>query len=121
MNLKGHMMNTQELTKVATGLITAFGSGAHRLIDAWRDGGLRLNELATERWNAAMAESAPQLSAETQRNAEHAREVLAAYWQRGIAVSADGATVVVDSLVDMGLHLTRRASDLADAGLRRAH
>ena len=65
-------MTTNEFSKAATGVIATVGSTAHQIIDAYRAGGERINEAFTQRWNAALKESAPQLKPETRKNAAHA-------------------------------------------------
>ena len=60
--------------------------------------------------------TAPKLSAETRKNATHARKVFSGYYTKGLAMSADGATVVVDTLVGVARATTERAMAYAQAG-----
>lgn len=110
-------MTTTEFSKTATGVIATVGSTAHQIIDAYRAGGERINQAFTQRWNAALKESAPQLTPETRKNAAHAQKVFSGYYTKGIALTADGATVVVDTLVGAALATTQRATAFAAANL----
>lgn len=113
-------MNTTEFSRTATGVITTFGSTAHKVIDAYRSGASQLDQAATRRWNAALKESSAQLKPETRKNAAHAQKVFSAYYTRGVALTADSAVVVVDTLVGAALATTERATAFAQAGLRKA-
>jgi len=79
--------------------ISGFDTGAHRAIAGWRAGGDRLGQAARSRWERAFAESSPQLSPETRRNASHFRDVVAGCYSRGIELSASGAERAVATLV----------------------
>jgi len=79
--------------------IANFGTAAHKAIDLYREGGERLAAVAGERWDTAFRQSKKELDADTRKNAQHAREVFARYYERGLALSADGAVVAVDTLV----------------------
>jgi hypothetical protein len=103
-------MNTEQITKVATQVVDGFDTTAHTLIDAWRDGGERLGAVAKQRWDAALKESAKQLDAETKKNAQHARAVFGTYYTRGIHMSASGATVAVDTMVQAARAAIERAA-----------
>jgi hypothetical protein len=92
-------MDKQEFTAAATAAFTRFGTTAHKAIDLYREGGERFASLAAERWDTAFEQSKPELSAETRKNARHARDVFARYFERGLALSADGAGIAVDTFV----------------------
>ena len=92
-------MNQQQFTTVAKSAFANFGTAAHKAIDLYREGGERLAALADERWNTAFEQSKSQLDAETRKNAKHAKDVFAGYYARGLALSADGAQIVVDTFV----------------------
>ncbi|HEY0824237.1 MAG TPA: hypothetical protein VGD76_10655 [Ramlibacter sp.] len=79
--------------------ISGFDSGAQRAIAGWRAGGDRLGQAARARWDRAFAESSPQLSPETRRNASHFRDVVARRYARGVELSATGAERAVTALV----------------------
>lgn len=102
-------MNTEQISTVATQLIDGFDTTAHKAIGFWREGGERLGALARERWDVAFEESKPQLSAETRRNATHARNVFAGYYSKGLNLSTSGAEVAVDTMVQAARQAVDRA------------
>ena len=109
-------MNANQITHAASQLIDGFDATARTLIGAWREGGERLGEAARRRWEAALKESSPELTAETRRNAQHARKVFGGYYSKGIALSAGGAEVAVQTVVQVA----RAALARAAAGQQRA-
>jgi len=111
-------MNTTHFSKTATGVIATAGSTAHKAIDAYRTGGERLNHALAQRWSRALKHSAPKLTPETRKNAAHAQKVFSGYYAKGIALTADGAAVVVDTLVGAALATTQKATAFA-ADLRK--
>jgi hypothetical protein len=92
-------MTRQEITCAATTALGQFGGAAHRAIGYWREGGERIASIANERWDLAFEEARPQLDAQTRRNATHFKHTVATWWNRAFALSADGATVAVDTFV----------------------
>jgi hypothetical protein len=104
------MIDTNQFTSVASQWIDGFDTGAQRAIGAWRDGNERLGQVARERWDAALKQSSPQLSAETRRNAAHARKVFAVYYSKGVELSATGAEVAVGTLVQAARTAVDRAA-----------
>ncbi|MCJ0762426.1 hypothetical protein [Variovorax terrae] len=112
-------MNPQNLSAAATQLIDTFGSTAHQVITAYRHGGERLADALEQRWKRALKESSPQLTPEVRKNAAHAQQVFSGYYARGLALSADGAETVVDTLVGAAKIAAERASAFAQAGLRK--
>jgi hypothetical protein len=88
-----------QFTTTAKSAFTNFGTAAHKAIDLYREGGERLAAVAGERWDTAFEQSKKQLDAQTRKNATHARDVFAKYYGRGLALSADGAGMAVDTLV----------------------
>ncbi len=111
-------MNATQFSKTATGVIATAGSTAHKAIDAYRTGGERLNDALAQRWNKALKQTAPKLTPETRKNAAHAQKVFSGYYAKGIALTADGAAVVVDTLVGAALATTQKATAFA-ADLRK--
>ncbi|MBC5767385.1 hypothetical protein [Ramlibacter albus] len=103
-------MNTEHITQFAHQVVDGFDTTAHTVIGAWKDGGERLGAIAKQRWDAALKESAPQLDAETKKNAQHARAVFGGYYTRGIELSAGGATVAVDTVVQVARTAIDRAA-----------
>jgi hypothetical protein len=108
-------MNTQPFSKTAATAIETFGTTAHTAIDAYREGSERLGQFAGQRWNHAFRKASPQLSAETRKNATHARKVFAGYYSRGVQLSASGAEVAVDTVVQAAATAVERAAAYAAA------
>jgi len=108
-------MNAQQFSKTAAQAIETFGTAAHGAIDAYREGGARLGAFAGRRWNAAFRKASPELSAETRKNAAHARKVFAGYYTRGVQLSASGAEVAVDTVVQAAATAVDRAAAYAAA------
>jgi hypothetical protein len=106
-------MNATQFSKTATGVIATAGSTAHKAIDAYRTGDERLNDALAQRWNKALKQTAPKLTPETRKNAAHAQKVFSGYYTKGIALTADGAAVVVDTLVGAALATTQKATAFA--------
>ena len=104
-------MNTSQFNTAATQWVDGFGNAAHTAIGAWREGGDRLGELARARWDAAFKEASPELSAETRRNATNARKVIGGYYTKGVALSASGAEVAVDTVVQAARDALERAAN----------
>ena len=96
-------MDKQEFTHATTAALGRFGNLAHQAIGLYREGGERLAALAGERWDAAFEQAGPQLDADTRKNATHARDVFSRYYTRAIALSADGARIAVDTVVDASI------------------
>ncbi|HUR89033.1 MAG TPA: hypothetical protein VMZ74_08100 [Ramlibacter sp.] len=92
-------MDKQDITKATTEALGRFGNAAHQAIDLYRNGGERIATIAGERWDTAFAQAKPQLDAETRKNATHAKDVFARYYSRAVALTADGAQIVVDTFV----------------------
>ncbi|WP_332776469.1 hypothetical protein [Polaromonas sp.] len=113
-------MNTQAFSTAATDLITTFGNTAQQAINAYRSGGERLAGAMEQRWKQALKESGPQLTAEVRKNAAHAQQVFSGYYAKGLALSADGAEVVVNTVVGAALAATERATAFAQAQARQA-
>ena len=106
-------MDTNSFSTTATGLLANFGNVAHQVIGAYREGGERLATTLEQRWKAALKESSPQLTAETRKNAAGAQQVFSTYYAKGLALSADGAEVVVDTLVGAAVAGFERAAAFA--------
>ena len=102
----------------ASTLIATFGNGAHRIIDAYHAGAVRLADLADQRWNHSFKEASPRLSVETRKNAAHAHEVFAGYYAKSLELSTSGAKIVVDTLVGAAVAAVERVTA---ATQERAH
>ena len=103
-------MDKQEFTTAATATLARFGNVAHDAIGMYREGGERLAALAGERWDIAFAQAKPQLSAETRKNAMNARNVFGRYYARALALSTDGATICVDTVIGATISGIERAA-----------
>jgi hypothetical protein len=110
-------MNTK--TVKPKDLIAGFGNGAHHVIGLYREGGERLADAMDQRWKAAFKQSAPKLTPETRKNAQHAHQVFSGYYTKGLAMSADGAQVVVDTLVGAAIAAVERMTALNAATARK--
>ncbi|MEO5670482.1 MAG: hypothetical protein ABIR26_07295 [Ramlibacter sp.] len=113
-------MKTKSFSSNATTLIGTFGNAAHDAIGAYREGGERLATAMDQRWKAAMKESSSQLSAETRKNANHAHQVFNGYFSKAVAMSADGAKVVVDTMVGAAVSGVERAAAFQEARTQKA-
>lgn len=92
-------MSKQSLSTVATDLIETYGNTARNVIQAYRAGSDRMVGFLEQRWEHALEQSAPQLSAETQRNARNAQQVFGSYYTRGVDFTSNGAETVVTGFV----------------------
>jgi hypothetical protein len=113
-------MDTNNFSTTATELVARFGNTAHDVIGAYREGGERLAGTLEHRWKSALKESSPKLKPETRRNAARAQQAFSAYYAKGLNLSADGAVVVVDTLVGATVAAIERAAALA-AQARKTH
>jgi len=113
-------MDTTRFSATATDLVGKFGNAAHSAIGLYREGGERLAETLDQRWKAALKESSSQLTAETRKNANHAHQVFNGYFTKGVALSADGAVVVVDTLVGATVAAIERTAAFAQANLQKS-
>jgi hypothetical protein len=108
-------MTTTEFSSAAANVIEAFGTTAHSAINAYREGGERLGEVAGQRWTSAFRKASPKLNAETRKNAARARKVLGGYYAKGLDLSAGGAEAAVDTLVQVAGTAVERACTFAQA------
>jgi hypothetical protein len=108
-------MNTNAFSATATGLVAKFGNTAHDAIGAYRAGGERLAGTLEQRWKAALKETSPKLTPETRKNAARAQQAFSAYYVRGLNLSADGAAVVVDTLVGATVAAIERTATFAQS------
>ena len=102
-------MTAKNLSTVTTELIATSGKTASNVIKAYRAGGELMADMLNQRWNRAMRQSRPELSAETAKNAAAARSAFTTYYTRGLDITSEGAQQVVKQIV--------RA---AEAGVERA-
>lgn len=92
-------MSAKNLSTVASNLIESYGNTAKNVIDAYRAGGERVVSLLEQRWNRALEESRPQLTAETVKNASAAQLAFSVYYIKGLSLTTNGAQQVVSQLV----------------------
>lgn len=92
-------MSAKNLSTVASNLIESYGNTAKNVIDAYRAGGERVVSLLEQRWNRALEESRPQLTAETIENASAAQLAFSACYTKGLSLTTNGAQQVVSQLV----------------------
>ena len=108
-------MTTSTFSTAATGYLTGFATSGHRAITVYRRGGERLADTLEQQWQAALKRNAPQLTAETRKNAARAQAAASALYAKSLAFSVDGARVVLDTLVGAGIAGVRRASAFQQA------
>jgi len=109
-------MTKHQFTEATTHALGRFGSAAHRAIETWRESGERIATLAGERWDIAFEQAKPQLDAQSRKNAQNFRKAVARWWTRGVAFSADGATIAVDTFVGAAITGVERATAHTPAG-----
>jgi hypothetical protein len=111
---------TKTFSANATDLVANFGNAAHHAIGVYREGGERLADTLEQRWKAALKETAPKLTPETRKNAARAQQAFSEYYARGLALSADGAEVVVDTVVGAAVAAIERAAAFKQAYAQKA-
>ncbi len=111
-------MNSSNFSTTATGVVANLGNTAHHMIGMYRDGGERIAGALEQRWKSALKETSPQLTAETRKNAARAQQKFSAYYAKSLAVTADGAEVVVDTLVGATVAAIERAAAFAQERTR---
>jgi hypothetical protein len=108
-------MTKQQFTDVTTTALGQFGNAAHRAIALYREGGERIAAVANERWSVAFDEAKAQLDADTRKNARHFKDVVGGYWNRALALSTDGATIAVDTIVGAAIAGVERVAGYVPA------
>lgn len=101
-------MSAKNLSTVSIDLIESYGNTARHVIHAYQAGGERVVSLLEQRWNRALKESRPQLTAEVAKNASAAQAAFSALYSKGLTQTTQGAQQLVDQIVK-----------LADAGVER--
>ncbi len=102
-------MSAKNLSTLASDLIASYGNTAKNVIDAYRAGGERVVSVLEQRWNRALKESRPELTAEVAKNASAAQVAFSTFYFKGLSLTTDGAQQVVKQLVKV-----------AEAGVERA-
>jgi phosphomannomutase len=108
-------MNTRTFSATATDLIGNLSRGAHRAIGVYREGGERLGDALEQRWKAALKKTSPKLKPETRKNAARAQRAFSRCYVKGVAVSADGAEVVIDTLAGAATAAVQRVAAFRQA------
>jgi hypothetical protein len=108
-------MDANAFSHTATNMLANFGNTAHQVIGAYREGGERLAATLEQRWKTALKEASPQLTAETRRNAARAQQAFSASYAKSVAFTADGASVVVDTLLGAAVAAVERAAAFQQA------
>ena len=108
-------MTAEQITTAANQIIDGFDSNAHQFIGIWRDSSERLATAARERWDTAFEQSKDQLTAETRKNAQHARKVFSGYYAKSVDMATAGAEVAVDTLVQAARTAVERAASWQQA------
>ena len=103
-------MDTQKMIDTATEFVATFGNTAHQGIGIYRSAGERIADAVSSKWDEAFKQASPQLDAETRKNAKNAKQVFGRYYAQGLAMSADGAGIVVDTLVGATIAGIERAA-----------
>jgi hypothetical protein len=103
-------MKNADFSTVASQVIDGIDTNAQKAIEAWREGGERLAEFAGAHWDTAFKQASPKLTAETRRNATHAKKVFAGYYTKGVALTASGAEVAVQTVVQAARTAVDRAA-----------
>ena len=112
-------MDTHTISTAAIDLVGRFGHGAHRVIGLYREGGERASTTLDRRWNTAFEQARPRLTAETRKNAVRAKNAFTSFYSKTLTVSAGGAEVAVDTFVGAAVSAIIRASEFAEANLRK--
>jgi hypothetical protein len=113
-------MDSKNFSATATGLIGNFADTAHRAIAIYRQGGERLSDALEQRWKAGLKQSGPKLTPETRRNAARAQKAFSGYYAKGLALSADGAEAVIDTLAGAARTAIERAASYQQASSHKA-
>lgn len=94
-------MTAKNLATVANDLIESYGNTVHNVIGAYRAGGERMVDFLEQRWEQALEQSRPQLTAEVAENAAAAQKMFGGYYAKGLSFTTDGADSVLDQLVKL--------------------
>jgi hypothetical protein len=112
-------MNTHDISTAAVDLVGKFGNTAHQVIGLYREGGERLSDTLGQHWHSAFRQSSAKLTPETRQNAARAQKAFSTWYAKGLAVSAGGAEVAVDTVVGATVAAIVRASEFAKQNLRK--
>lgn len=94
-------MSAMHLSTVAYDVIESSGNAAKNVVQAYRASGQRMAQLVAQRWDTAFAQSRPQLSVETAKNATAAKHLVGSFYTKGLISTTNGATDVIAKLVKL--------------------
>ena len=115
-------MDTRTFSATTSALIENWGQAGHKAVAAYRQGGERLASTFEQRWKAALKETSPKLTPETRKNAARAQEAFGGLYAKGLALSAEGAEIVIGALVGTAVAAVERTAAFrqANANAKRA-
>ena len=94
-------MRVKNLSTVAADLIESYANTAKNVVDAYHAGGERVVSLLEQRWNRALKESRPQLTAEVVKNASAAHLAFTVLYSKGLNQTSHGAQQLVSQIVKL--------------------
>ncbi len=108
-------MTTKNFSTVAAEYIDAYQANAKRVIGNYRAGGEQVAEYVGKRFEAALAQSRPQLSEETVANARNTRKVCGRIYRQGVAATADTAELLVKGTIKVAGLVVDQLATAGDA------
>jgi hypothetical protein len=93
-------MSQPSLSRLTTDLIETYGQSAHNVVNAYRLAGERMVDFLDQRWDSAIARSAPSLHDGVRENATAAQRKVMGYYSKGIEISTAGADTVIGKFVE---------------------
>ncbi len=94
-------MRASNLSTVTTELIESYGNTAKNVIHAYRMGNQRVARFVDQRWETAIQQTAPRLTAQTRENALNAQKTISGIYLKGVVATSDGAYLVVNKVVEL--------------------
>ena len=105
-------MSAKKLSTVANDVIESYGNTARNVIHVYRTGGGRVVDLLDQKWNRALKESRPHLTADVASNATAAQQAFSSYYVKGLTLSTHGAQRAVNQIVRLaGAGVERMAAN----------
>ena len=94
-------MTIQNLSSVASDVITSYGKTAENVINAYRSGGQRVIGFVDQRFQNVLNRPALPLSTAMRGNLATVQKTISGYYVKGIELSSGGAQTVVHTVVDL--------------------
>ena len=94
-------MTIQNLSTVASDVITSYGNTAVNVINAYRAGGQRVIGFVDQRFESVVNRRALPLSTSVRGNLVTMQKTISGYYAKGIQLSSGGAETVVHTVVDL--------------------